>query len=239
MKRVFKLLAYILLSLITLALIGIAYIFISAESKSKVNLAKLGEEVQTHIYDNHFFRDLNKNSRLDAYEDSRQPMESRVSDLLSQMTLAEKAGTMFIDVINVNHDGELAETPEFGNLYSFGLPGNSAQVVGKNMNHFNLLQTPSTRELARWQNSLQKMAERTRLGIPITIATDPRNHFTNNPLASLFAGDFSLWPEPLGFAAIGDSVLMEKFGNITRQEYRAVGIHLALHPMADLATELR
>ncbi|HLF35834.1 MAG TPA: glycoside hydrolase family 3 N-terminal domain-containing protein, partial [Cyclobacteriaceae bacterium] len=78
-----------------------------------------------------------------------------------------------------------------------------------------------------------------RLGIPVTIASDPRSHFTANQFAEMMAGDFSLWPEPLGFAAIGDSVLMQKFGDIVRREYRAAGIHLALHPMADLATEPR
>ena len=41
------------------------------------------------------FRDLNKNGRLDPYEDPRQPIEVRVEDLLGQMSLAEKAGLMF------------------------------------------------------------------------------------------------------------------------------------------------
>jgi beta-glucosidase len=65
------------------------------------------------------------------------------------------------------------------------------------------------------------------------------NHFSNNPLASAFAGDFSIWPEPLGFAAIGDSLLTWQFADIARQEYLSVGIRVALHPMADLATEPR
>ena len=38
------------------------------------------------------FRDLNKNSKLDIYEDPRQPIDARVNDLLNQMTLEEKAG---------------------------------------------------------------------------------------------------------------------------------------------------
>ena len=40
-------------------------------------------------------------------------------------------------------------------------------------------------------------------------------------------------------AAIGDPALVRRFGDIARQEYRAVGIHQALSPMADLATEPR
>ena len=41
------------------------------------------------------FRDLNKNGRLDVYEDPRQPIERRVEDLLRQMTAEEKAGLLF------------------------------------------------------------------------------------------------------------------------------------------------
>jgi hypothetical protein len=41
------------------------------------------------------YRDLNKNGQLDPYEDSRQPVEKRVEDLLAQMNLEEKAGSMF------------------------------------------------------------------------------------------------------------------------------------------------
>lgn len=62
---------------------------------------------------------------------------------------------------------------------------------------------------------------------------------SNNPLASSLAGDFSLFPEPLGLAAIGDSLTVGEFANIARQEYTAVGIRVALHPQVDLATEPR
>ena len=57
------------------------------------------------------FRDLNKNGKLDIYEDSRQPIQSRVADLLGQMTLEEKAGTMFINGASVNDDGSIEEKP--------------------------------------------------------------------------------------------------------------------------------
>lgn len=239
MKRIFKITGYVVLFLILVAGIGVAYIFISANNKSNNYLSQLGEEAPSLDQNGFSFRDLNKNGSLDAYEDSRLPVEPRVADLLSQMTLEEKAGTMFLNITTVSSSGELAETPEFGNFFSFVLPANSTLLVGKKMNHLCLLEVPPTKILALWQNNIQRAAEKTRLGIPVTISSDPRNHFTTNPLASMFAGDFSLWPEPLGFAAIGDSVLMQKFGDIARQEYRAVGIHLAQHPMADLATEPR
>ncbi|MBS1489057.1 MAG: glycoside hydrolase family 3 C-terminal domain-containing protein [Bacteroidetes bacterium] len=238
-KKVFKILGLIVLVLAVLGAGGLGWIFYSAKKASTQNLSQLGPEALTISINGKLFRDLNKNGKLDVYEDTRAKVEDRVANLLSLMTLEEKAGTMFFSMIKTSSDGELAEAPEFGNLFSFMLPANSEGIVVKKINHFNLLQTPHTEPLAIWYNKVQKIAERTRLGIPITLGTDPRNHFTKNEFASLLAGDFSLWPEPLGFAAIGDSVLMKDFANSARQEYRAVGITLALHPMADLATEPR
>jgi beta-glucosidase len=105
--------------------------------------------------------------------------------------------------------------------------------------HFNIWQIPDTpRTTALWYNKLQKAAEETRLGIPVTIASDPRNHFSN-AIYAMKATGFSLWPETPGFAAIGDTQLVRRFADIVRQEYLAVGIRLALHPQVDLATEPR
>ena len=74
----------------------------------------------------------------------------------------------------------------------------------------------------------------------MTISSDPRHGFAEQPVAGLASGsDFSQWPEPIGFGAAGDAELVREFGDIARQEYLAVGIHVALHPMADLATEPR
>jgi beta-glucosidase len=50
---------------------------------------------------------------------------------------------------------------------------------------------------------------------------------------------FSQWPEPIGLAATRDEALVREFADMARQEYLAVGIRTALHPMADLATEPR
>jgi len=49
-------------------------------------------------------------------------------------------------------------------------------------------------------------------------------------LAGAFSGDFSLWPEPAGLAATGDSALVWQHADIARQEYLATGIRVALHP---------
>ncbi|GAG36244.1 unnamed protein product, partial [marine sediment metagenome] len=106
-------------------------------------------------------------------------------------------------------------------------------------NSFNILNSFDPDILARFNNNAQKIAERMRLGIPITIATDPRHVAENNPGAAIFTPTFSQWPNQLGLAATRDTNLVREFGDIARQEYRSVGITVALHPMADLATEPR
>src|SRR5580658_3901027 len=155
--------------------------------------------------DGYTFRDLNKNGKLDVYEDARQPVSARVNDLLSQMTLDEKAGMLFINGARVNDDGSIGDKPATG-LFAFA-PNALNLVKQKEMNHFNLWAIPSPAALAKWYNSMQRyVQDSTRLGIPITIASDPRNHFTRNIFA-MMASSFSQWCEPLGFAAIGDSAL--------------------------------
>ena len=88
-------------------------------------------------------------------------------------------------------------------------------------------------------NRLQALAEQTRLGIPVTLSSNPVHGFDNNPATGTSGNFFSRWPEPIGFGAIGDANVVEEFADIARQEYLAVGLRVALHPMADLATEPR
>jgi beta-glucosidase len=206
------------------------------QSKTPGSISEIGIRHSTLLKtENDFtFRDLNKNGKLDVYEDPRQPIEARVEDLLSQMTLEEKAGTMFIDGVIVNEDSSIEEKP--GGWTFAGVAMN--RIIHLKMNHFNLWQIPQAEIVAVWHNKLQQFAEQTRLGIPITIASDPRNHFTHNIFA-MAAMDFSQWCETLGFAAIGDADLVRQFADIVRQEYLAVGIRVALHPQIDLATEPR
>ena len=180
------------------------------------------------------FRDLNKNGKLDVYEDPRQPLEARVEDLLAQMTLEEKAGMMFINGATINDDGSIEEKP---GAQGFGRSA-VKQILEHRMNHFNLWQIPAAQVVAAWHNRLQRFAEESRLGIPMTIASDPRNHFTHN-VFSMAATDFSQWCETLGFGAIGDEELVRQFAEVARREYLAVGIRVALHPQIDLATEPR
>lgn len=175
-------------------------------------------------------------SQIDTrYRDASLPVDERVEILLSQMTLPEKAGLFFQTMIVMGEGGELS-----GGDPAFGIASNEHMVRDRHMTHFNLLgAAPTAGEIARWQNTLQELAKTTRLGIPVTISTDPRHGFSENPGAAILAGPFSQWPEALGLAATRDAALVERFGDIARREYTAVGIRVALHPQVDLATEPR
>lgn len=171
-----------------------------------------------------------------SYRDTSLPIQERLSDLLSRMTLPEKAGQLFHMLIPMGPGGTLAPASPH-----FHLPSTETLVIQRQMTHFNLI-GPITdpRVTATWHNTLQKyVLENTRLGIPITLSTDPRNHFTDNVGTSFNAGCLSQWPETLGLAAIRDAKLVERFADVARQEYLALGLRVALHPQIDLATEPR
>ncbi len=112
-------------------------------------------------------------------------------------------------------------------------------VREKHLSHFNVHALDDPGVAARWHNAVQRMAESTPHGIPVTISSDPRHAFIENSGVSFSAKSFSQWPEPLGLAALGDADLVRRFADIARQEYVAVGIRAALHPTLDLATEAR
>ncbi len=244
MKKALKIIGIILGSLIGIIIV-IFLVFSAGKGKAAKELyAQLGEEAPELTMDGYTFRDLNKNGSLDKYEDSRAELESRVEDLLTQMTLEEKAGTMFVSMIGMTANGDPYDKPKMSKdpmdmLLAIAVPPASEMLVSKKMNSFNILNSYNPDILARFSNNVQKIAERMRLGIPITIATDPRHGAENNPGAAIFTPTFSQWPNQLGLAATRDTLLVREFGDIARQEYRSVGITVALHPMADLATEPR
>jgi beta-glucosidase len=219
------------------ALVGLLFLNsrIRFRQASRRSQAMLGPEAPSIEVDGLTFRDLNKNGKLDVYEDPRRPVEERIEDLLRQMTIEEKVGMMFQPMLGCTRDGELVEEkPEFATV----LP-TSELIVGRQIKHFNTIGSVAPRLMARWYNQLQKMAERTRLGIPVTISSDPRHSPQQNVGAAIATEGYSQWPDPIGLAATGDGGLVREFGDIARQEYLATGIRVALHPMADLATEPR
>ncbi len=180
------------------------------------------------------WRDLNGNGVMDPYEDPDQPVDVRVEDLLGRLSLEEKAGLMFHTVIEAGPDGDLLD-----GAGKISKTATADVVLGKHLSHFNVHALDDARQAARWSNNLQRLAEQTPHGIPVTVSTDPRHAFIENAGVSFAAGSFSQWPEPLGLAALRDVEAVRRFADVVRREYLAVGIREALHPTLDLATEPR
>ncbi|WP_406010969.1 glycoside hydrolase family 3 C-terminal domain-containing protein [Streptomyces sp. NBC_00637] len=164
---------------------------------------------------------------IHPYQDPRHSVTERVADLLARMTVQEKAGLLFHHVIGIG------DRPAPAGLTVEQMMSESL------MSHFNLLGAGSPRQMADLHNHVQRLAADTRLGIPVTLSTDPRHAFTDNPGTAMLAGPFSQWPESLGLAATGDADLVRRYADTVRREYLAVGLRVALHPQIDLATEPR
>jgi beta-glucosidase len=179
------------------------------------------------------YRDLNRNGAMDPYENPALPIEARLDDLLARMTPEEKVGQLLHGTLPGKGSAIGASAA------GYDLDKARELIAGRHVSSFitRLVMPPS--EFAAQNNAVQKLAEATRLGIPVTISTDPRHHFHATAGASTNGGGFSQWPETLAFAAIGDSELVRRFGDIARREYRAVGIHMVLSPQADIGSEPR
>ena len=165
------------------------------------------------------------------YEDAGLSTDQRVEDLMARLTLEDRVSLIF-------HSYAGLSDPERSDQY--GRPGAAMLVRQRGITHFTVQgQAPNGRGFAEWHNAVQRAALEHPLRIPVTIASDPRHSVSDNPLSSNAAGGFSRWPEPIGLAAIGSDERMREFGDITRREYLAGGIRVALHPQIDLTTEYR
>ncbi|MFE4079201.1 glycoside hydrolase family 3 protein [Paenarthrobacter sp. YIM B13468] len=167
---------------------------------------------------------------MNEYRDPSLPVELRVEDLLRRMTVAEKAALMF----------HPSTSPSGGDLTQADALAAAEFYVGNlGINHFNVLGGKDSLVVAEWHNTLQEIAEGTRLGIPVTLSSDPRHGFRSNPFTGQALGILSHWPETTGMAAIGDVVSVRAYGDTMRQELRAMGVRVLLGPMADIFSEPR
>jgi beta-glucosidase len=193
------------------------------------------------------FKDLNKNGKLDVYEDWRRSVDERINDLVAQMTIEEKAGLMVGPTLSAGPGGMVNEQAVYGtNPFNPGpvmlnVPATTEAIHRRHIRQFINRENLPAKTMANWLNGVQQIAEGSRLGIPIVFVTNPRNQYgAQSAFGFIEAGSaFSQWPGPLGLAAMRDMALVEEFARIAAQEYVSVGIRGAYHPTADVATEPR
>ncbi len=233
--------------------IGVVSFFVSFTAKERQPMVE-SRSVRVILEGTYQFRDLNKNGKLDPYEDWRLSVDERISNLISLMTLEEKVGLMFHPNIAVTPDGSIRynitrkerkalEGAGYGSMTGQTLATATVKeyIVEKNFRCILNDGVAEPRVFAEWSNGMQEIAEKSRLGIPILFSSDPRHGATQG---SHIRGEqyFSRWPGQegqYGISASRDTALMRKYGEVTAEEYRAVGLHMLLGPQIDLTTEPR
>ncbi len=210
------------------------------------------------------FKDLNRNGRLDRYEDWRLPPTERSQDLLAKMSVEDKVGFMLISTTRLKNDWSFEApknkepiTSDFNeddlvataNMFTrkplptpiMNAAGTTKAVTQFHLRHFILRANVPARTTAQWANKLQALCEGDGLGIPAIVASNPRNHITTAAALGTSVGKtaFSTWPGELGLSAMHDLKLTHEFADIARQEWTAVGLRKGYMYMADLATEPR
>lgn len=221
-----------------LVILGMAVLagLIGLQTSSRdVRQAELGHRsTPLLVVDGLTFKDLDRNGKLDPYEDWRLLPEVRAADLVQRMSIEELAGLMVHGTLPTG--GELGS---IGMGQGYDLAKTRQLIEEKHVRSFITRLAADAQNIAHQNNEVQAIAESSRWGIPVTISSDPRHHFQEVVGASIRDAAFSKWPEPLGLAALNDPKLTERFADIVRREYLAVGIRESLAPQADLATEPR
>lgn len=187
--------------------------------------AKSGVQILTK--GGYAFKDLNRNGKVDIYEDWRKPVQQRAEDLASQMTIEQIAGLMLYSAHQAVPTEEISEAQ-------------MKFLTEDNLRHVLVTRVGSPEIAAKWSNNVQAYVEGIGLGIPANNSSDPRHSAGENVEYYVGSnGDISYWPSSLGIAATFDPAVMEQFGKIASEEYRALGIATALSPQIDIATEPR
>src|SRR5664279_3152890 len=195
------------------------------------------------------FKDLNRNGKLDKYEDWRLSAAERAKDLASIMTVEQIAGLMLYSA----HQSIPSGSTRFGASTYHGRPfaesgAKSSDLSDQqikfltrdNLRHVLVTTVESPEVAALWNNKVQALCEGIGFGIPANNSSDPRHRSNSDVEYNVgSAGQISMWPGSLGMAATFDPEEVKLFGQIAAKEYRALGISTALSPQIDLATEPR
>lgn len=149
------------------------------------------------------FKDMNKNGTLDVYEDWRVDTDTRVADIISQMTPEEEVGLLFC--VNT----QLVDARRMVGEYYL-----TCQL-------FNLNGTPIT--ITNTLNNLQAAAEAERLGVPMV--------FTSDREYNSFGGYIDKSHEAFGTA--NDPDLAYKLASFYGKAMNAIGVHVTFEPYAN------
>ena len=175
--------------------------------------------------------DFNKNGKMDLYENPKAPLEERVQDLLSQMTLEEKSCQM-------------ATLYGSGRVLKDALPQDNWKTevwkdgIGNIDEEHNGLGTfkseysfPYTKHVDAKHAIQRWFVEETRLGIPVD--------FTNEGIRGLCHDRATYFPAQCGQGATWNKELIARIGEVEAKEAVALGYTNIYSPILDIAQDPR
>jgi beta-glucosidase len=180
------------------------------------------------------FRDFNRNGKLDIYEDRRRSINQRALDLLSKMTMEEKLAQLrcpFAAKTVIFPDNKF-DKEKSKQMYPNGLGGFLRISDGQNAFAMRKDKTPTSGEIPVLTNEIQRFfINETRLGIPVL--------FLEEALHGLVVKDGTMFPTTLGMSSSWNEELVTEVYQAVASEARAVGAHIVLAPVLDLALDPR
>ncbi|HEX8712364.1 MAG TPA: glycoside hydrolase family 3 N-terminal domain-containing protein, partial [Terracidiphilus sp.] len=165
-----------------------------------------------------------------VYKNPKAPSSRRVQDLLSRMTLEEKAAQMLCvwqgkaqTLVDEAGNFDLAKAKKsFGSRRGLGQVGRPSDAGGGK----------TARGMAELTNAIQRFfLENSRLGIPVV--------FHEECLHGHAAPEGTSFPQPIALGATFNPALIESLFTMTALEARLRGAHHALTPVVDVAREPR
>jgi beta-glucosidase len=183
--------------------------------------------------------DLNKNGRMDVYENPKAPIDARVNDLLSQMNVDEKTcqtATLYgvgrgRTGMEVPMKDELPTAAWKTYLWKDGIANIDEHLNGVGPNGKSVYATDIRKHVWAMNEVQRFFVEETRLGIPVD--------FTNEGLRGLGFSTATSFPSELGQGHTWDKQLVAEIGRITADEARALGYTNVYAPTLDVSRDQR
>jgi beta-glucosidase len=196
-----------------------------------VNLFPQSQSAKKAIYHSGWL-DLNKNGRMDVYENPKVDVEKRISDLLSQMNLDEKTcQTATLYGFNRVLKDELP-TPDWRNqIWKDGIANIDEHLNGWAAGSKSVYATDIEKHVWAMNEVQRFFIEDTRLGIPVD--------FTNEGLRGVAFQVATSFPSQSGLGHTWDTELVREVGRITAREARALGYTNVYAPTLDVARDQR
>jgi beta-glucosidase len=186
---------------------------------------------RTNIYHQDWI-DLNKNGKMDVYENSHANIDKRVDDLLAQMTLAEKTcQTATLYGFNRVLKDELPTAEWKNQIWKDGIANIDEHLNGWGPGSKSIYATDIRKHVWAMNEVQRFFIEETRLGIPVD--------FTNEGLRGLAFPTSTSFPSELGMGSTWDRELVRAMGRITGVEARALGYTNIYAPTLDVSRDQR